>query len=60
MVFRNIPEPKNAKITYTWVTIRKMFPFFVNHWAVILEIDNGKYYINTQKESKKKRIIIYI
>ena len=47
MVFRNIPEPKNAKIAYIWATIRKMFPCLVNHWAVILEIDNGKYYVNT-------------
>ena len=55
MVFRNIPEPKNAKITYTWVTIRKMFPFFVNHWAVILEIDNGKYLCKYSKNIKNKR-----
>ena len=61
MVFRNIPEPKNAKITYSQVAIRKIFPFFFNYWIVILEIDNGQYYVNIQKESNKnKRIIIYI
>lgn len=50
MTFRNIPEPKNARITYVWIAIRKTG--VINHWAVILEIDNGKYYVNTQKESK--------
>ena len=46
MVFRNIPEPRNARITYVYIAIRKIA--VVNHWAVILEIDNGKYYVNTQ------------
>ena len=52
MVFRNIPEPRNARITWAWVAMRKIAPFFANHWAVILEIDHGKYYVNAQKDKK--------
>ena len=55
MVFRNIPNPKNARITYVWVALRKHAVY--NHWAMILEIDDGKYYVNTQKNSGKN---IYI
>ena len=58
MVFRNIPEPRNARITYVYIAIRKIA--VVNHWAVILEIDNGKYYVNTQKnvEKNNKNILL--
>jgi hypothetical protein len=54
MVFRNIPNPKNARITYVWVALRKHAVY--NHCAVILEIDDGKYYVNTQKNSGKNNI----
>ena len=32
---------KNAYITYVWISLRKIYG--PNHWAVIYELDNGKY-----------------
>ena len=56
MTWKNIPI-SNAKVTKVWVTQQKKG--IANHWAVILEINNGIYYVNTQKEKGESLYLNY-